>query len=87
MSSKLEKIYAVMPVGVQNLMVTVKGWDFARRRYSKKFHKNVNNLMRSQWFPREQFYKIQTVELRNPRFLFLHVTLNELQVNLQSDNY
>lgn len=63
-SSKLEQLYAIMPVGVQNLMVTMKGWEFARKRYGKKFQESASILMRSQWFSREQFRDLQTTELR-----------------------
>lgn len=64
MSSKLEKIYANMPVSVQNLMVSVKGWTFNRQRYSGKYRQYVNELMRTQWFSAEQFRDLQTAELR-----------------------
>jgi len=64
MSSHLEQIYAIMPVGVQNLMVTIKGWKFVRKRYGKKFQDNVNTLMRSQWFSCDQFRELQTTEFR-----------------------
>jgi phenylacetate-coenzyme A ligase PaaK-like adenylate-forming protein len=53
-----------MPVGVQNLMVTVKGWTFARKRYGKTFKAKVNALMRSQWFSCGQFRELQTTEFR-----------------------
>jgi phenylacetate-CoA ligase len=64
MSSKLEKIYAVMPVSVQNLMVSVKGWTLKRKRYAKEYHQYLDSLMRSQWFSAEQFRELQTAELR-----------------------
>ncbi|MFA5238680.1 MAG: hypothetical protein WC476_03085 [Phycisphaerae bacterium] len=64
MSLKLDKIYAVMPVGVQNLMVCIKGWTFKRNRYSEKYHQYLNNLMRSQWYSTDQFKESQTRELR-----------------------
>ncbi|MBA7493331.1 hypothetical protein ES702_03889 [subsurface metagenome] len=64
MSSKLRKIYAVMPVSVQNLMMSVRGWSFNRRRYRKEYPQYFDNLMRSQWFSGEQFRDLQTAELR-----------------------
>lgn len=64
MASRLEKIYAVMPVSAQNLMVSIKGYSFTRKRYGEKYHENVSSLMRSQWFSREQFREVQVIELR-----------------------
>ena len=53
-----------MPVCVQNLMVTIQGWRFVRKRYGKKFQENVDTLMRTQWYSEEQFRELQTIELR-----------------------
>lgn len=64
MPSTPRKIYAVMPVSVQNLMMSVRGWAFNRNRYTKKYAQYFDNLMRSQWFSVEQFRDLQTVELR-----------------------
>lgn len=64
MSSKLERIYAKLPVPLQNTVVSLQGWAFNRNRYSKAFHRYLNSLMRSQWFSSEQFREIQLAELR-----------------------
>ena len=64
MSSKLERIYAKLPVPLQNTVVGLQGWAFNRNRYSKAFHRYLNSLMRSQWFSSEQFREIQLVEVR-----------------------
>jgi phenylacetate-CoA ligase len=65
MALKLEQIYAVAPVTLQNMAVTWKGRNLARKRYTKRYKQTLNNLMRSQWFSTLQFHQIQVVELRN----------------------
>ena len=64
MSSKLDLIYANLPVHLQNTAISLQGWFFNRHRYGGKYHSNVSRLMRSQWLSKEQFQQIQLVELR-----------------------
>jgi len=64
-ASKVEQIYANLPVCLQNLAVSLQGWAFNRNRYGKAFHQYLGNLMRSQWFSSDQFRRIQLVEVRN----------------------
>lgn len=64
MASKVEQIYANLPVCLQNLAVSLRGWAYNRNRYGKTFHQYLGNLMRSQWFSSDQFRRIQLVELR-----------------------
>ncbi|OHB59880.1 MAG: hypothetical protein A2173_12010, partial [Planctomycetes bacterium RBG_13_44_8b] len=64
MPSKLEAIYARLPVFLQNVAVSVKGWTLTRNRFGGKYNQYVSDLMRSQWFSREQFRQMQICELR-----------------------
>ena len=64
MPSTPRKIYAVMPVGIQNILVSLRGWAFNRNRYTGKYRWYFDNLMRSQWLSAEQFRDLQTAELR-----------------------
>lgn len=90
MTSKLEKIYAGMPVSLQNLVVSVKGWTLKRKRYGGKYHQHLNNLMRSQWFSAEEFRDMQLRELRKlireaaENTVYYHKTLGHLLGGLES---
>ena len=53
-----------MPICMQNLAVSLRGWSNARKGYGKVFEKRLSELMRSQWFSGEQFREIQILELR-----------------------
>jgi len=64
MASKLEKIYAVMPVGLQNFMLSARGWSLMRKRKAGGYSRYFEDLMRSQWFSAEEFRNLQTIELR-----------------------
>jgi len=64
MASKLERIYAQLPVSLQNVAVSVQGWLYNRGRYGKSYPQYVNSLMRSQWLNAEGFRELQTVQLR-----------------------
>ncbi len=64
MSSKLERIYASLPVSLQNLAVSFQGRCYAHKRYGKDYHRHVDELMRSQWLSAKAFEDLQTRELR-----------------------
>jgi len=64
MSSKLERIYAVMPIGIQNFMATAQGLKLRRIRYGGNYRKHLDDLMRSQWFSKKQFQDLQLSELK-----------------------
>ncbi len=65
MPSKLERIYGVLPVSLQNIAVSLQGWIFARKRYGKMYQKYLDELMRSQWFSYEEFRELQDAQLRS----------------------
>lgn len=65
MTSKIERIYACLPVWLQNVMVSFQGWVYNRKRYSKNYTSYVNKLMRSQWLSHERLKEIQTQELQS----------------------
>jgi phenylacetate-CoA ligase len=65
MASKLEQLYAVLPVPLQNVAVSLQGWRFARERYGKIYQKYLDELMRSQWLSHEEFREMQTNQLRS----------------------
>jgi phenylacetate-CoA ligase len=64
MASMADKIYVIMPVCIQSLMMGAKGWSLNRKRYGKRFHWYLDNLMRTQWFSAQQFHDLQVTELR-----------------------
>jgi phenylacetate-CoA ligase len=64
MASPLERLYAVMPVALQNIVVTLKGYSFARKRYSGLFNQYLDKLMRSQWSSADEFRNLQNTKLR-----------------------
>lgn len=64
MSSKLEKIYSNLPISLQNVAVSFKGWLYNKKRYSGEYSGYVDRLMRSQWLSAKQFEELQGRELR-----------------------
>ena len=64
MVSKLERIYANLPVCLQNMAVSMQGWIYNRRRYGKAFNRHFAQLMKSQWLSADQFENLQVCRLR-----------------------
>jgi phenylacetate-CoA ligase len=64
MASLLEKLYAGMPVALQNIATTIKGYTLVRKRYGGPFKQHLDELMRSQWFSSEEFRNLQIEQLR-----------------------
>ncbi len=64
MMSKLEQIYGILPVSLQNVALSLVGYSYARRRYGKRYHEYLDELMRTQWFSADQFREMQNAKLR-----------------------
>lgn len=54
-----EKIYSVLPVNLQNIIVSMRGREFVKKRYNNEYIKALNSLMRTQWFSYDQFNALQ----------------------------
>ncbi len=65
MPTVLERLYDRAPVAVQNLMASVQGYRWARRRYNRQFKRYLSSLMSSQWSSSQEFEQLQTQQLRS----------------------
>lgn len=64
--SMADNIYASSPIWLQNLFVSVRGWQYRHRRGDDRaIRKNLNFLLQSQEWSEEQFLEYQTQGLRN----------------------
>lgn len=68
MMSKLEKVYDLMPIFMQNLMCSVKGMLNNRSRYGREYWEYRNFLMEFDKLPLEKQLEYQMKELKD----FLH---------------
>lgn len=62
--NKLMNVYNILPVWLQNIMITAKGYSIQRERYEGDFKKNVATLNKSQWFSEEEFLILQNEKLK-----------------------
>jgi len=64
MSFVQDKIYPLMPVGVQNLMISAFGYHWRRRRFGGIFNLELNNFKVRESFSVQQWQDYQVQELR-----------------------
>ena len=64
MALDLKALYDASPIAIQNVMVSVQGWQFAYRRWDPAFVRDlVEQLLESQWWPANQFRAYQNEKL------------------------
>jgi len=64
--SVAENIYAKSPILLQNLFVSIRGWEYRYRRSNDRaIREYLNFLLQSQKWSQEQFHEYQTQSLRN----------------------
>ena len=66
-----EKLYNHSPIFFQNLTVSIQGRKFHKVRYSAKFDEYLRDLVKTQWYSREQLEQLQ---LRKLQKLLKHCT-------------
>ena len=64
-----EKLYNHSPIFLQNLAVSIQGRKFHKVRYSAKFDEYLRELLKTQWYSREQLEQLQ---LRKVQKLLRH---------------
>src|SRR5436190_21484639 len=65
MSSPLvEKLYAVLPVALQNAACSIEGWRIARRRYTPEFHQLLAEYEARTAFSRERMQEFRDARVR-----------------------
>lgn len=73
MSVIQNKIYPLMPVFIQNIMISSYGYQWQRRRFGGLYESSVKEAGNREFYTREQWEKYQTEALRN---LLVHSFLN-----------
>ena len=64
MALDLKTLYDMSPIFIQNLMVSVQGWQFAYRRWDPALVRALlADLLESQWWSAEQFEAFQNQKL------------------------
>lgn len=61
----INKIYLNSPIIIQNLLVSIYGFQLHRRRYGGNSNKYTKELMKSQWFSVDEIAEHQNDRLRN----------------------
>ncbi|TRZ51239.1 MAG: phenylacetate--CoA ligase family protein [Dehalococcoidia bacterium] len=64
MNNLQEWVYSRSPTTVQNLIVSVYGYNWANKKYSKPFKKMLNSLEKTERLSKEDLIRLQTKELR-----------------------
>lgn len=68
-NTMLDSLYRLLPVPIQNFVLSAVGYRYNLRRYGGRYCANVDDLMRSQWLSKGEFEELQLIRLRD---LLLH---------------
>lgn len=65
----LQSLYQKLPVPIQNMVISMYGWYWKRRRFGGQYAEELKKMQDHEFWTKEQFLKYQTKELRK---LLLH---------------